>query len=207
MKTHTDQLKTSESSNADKSSEEEIFEDKLKAQDDDADLCNAAEQYSIISGLIGDILEDATGKDKTPIDPIPSWFMNKMSGLEGLLEEAIKDDDDDSTLETSSGAEKKCDGFTCVECGQNKVFKEVMKKHLNQTHGHQISLQETPSLPDLKSGEAALKKKVELYEEVIKNLTNTKDKIIREKHIMKEDIDKEIRTLEDVRDKLYKKKM
>ena len=84
------------------------------------------------------------------------------------------------------------------------MFKEVIKKHLNQTHGHQISLQETPSLTDIKSGEAALKKKVELYEEAIKNLTNTKDKIIRENQIMKEDIDKEIRTLEGDRDKLYR---
>ena len=44
----------------------------------------------------------------------------------------------------------------------------------------------------------------ELYGEAIKNLTNTEDKIIREKHIMKEDKYKEIRTLEDDREKLYR---
>ena len=53
-------------------------------------------------------------------------------------------------------------------------------------HGHQISLQETPSVTELKSGEEALRKKVELYEEAIRNLTNTKEKIIKEKHTLKE---------------------
>ena len=63
--------------------------------------------------------------------------------------------------------------------------------HLNQSHGHDISLKNTPSVTDIKSGEEALRKKVELYEEAIQNLKYTKQKIIEEKQAMKEDKDKE----------------
>jgi hypothetical protein len=204
MKTHTDELKAREAPNTDQSSEEEIFVNDIEADEDDAELYNAAEQYSVISGVIKDMLEDVMGGQKTQIDPSPSWFMNTMSGLEGLLEEAFEDGDNIS-IETLTEAElTECDGYTCGECGKNVSLKEDMKKHLNDIHGHKISLQETPSVGDLKSGEKALLKKVELYEEAIKNLTNTKEKIIKEKDTLKEEKDKEIKDLENERDKFYR---
>ena len=204
MKTHTDELKTREAPNNDKSSEEEIFVNNLEAEEDDDELYNIAEQYSVISDVIGEIVDNATGIQRTQIDPSPSWFMNTMSGLEGLLEEAMEDADNIS-IETLTGAEIiECDGYTCGECGKNEVRKEEMKKHLNQNHGHQLSMENTPSVIDIRSGEEVLKKKVELYEEAIKNLTNIKEKIVNEKHTMKEEKDKEIRTLENDRDKFYR---
>ena len=204
MKTHTDELKSKEAPNAAKSSEEEMFVNDLEAEEDDAELYNAAEQFSVISSVIKDILDDAMGGQKTQIDPSPSWFMNTMSGLEGLLEEACCEGDN-LNIETLTGAELiECDGYTCGECGKNVPLKEEIKKHLNDIHGHHISLQNTPSVAELKSGEEALLKKVELYEEAIKNLTNTKEKIIKEKHTLKEDKDKEIKALENDRDKFYR---
>ena len=204
MKTHTDELKSREAPTNDKSLNEEIVGNELEAEEDDDELYNIAEQYSVISGVIGDIIDNATGGQKTQIDPIPSWFMTTMSGLEGLLEEVIEDADI-TTKETLTGAEIiECDGYTCGECGKNEVLKEEMKKHLNESHGHQLSLENTPSVNYIKSGEEVSKKKVELYEEAIKNLINTKEKIVKDKNTMKEEKDKEIRTLENDRDKLYR---
>ena len=198
IKTHTDELKSRE--DTDKSSEEAFVND-LEEEEDDAELYNAAEQHSVISSVIRDIIEDAIGKQKTQIDPNPTWFMQTMSGLEGLLEDALEDNTTIGALTRADIIE--CDGYTCGECGFNEDMKEGMMNHLNQSHGHNISLQETPSVVGKTSGEEALKKKVSLYEEAIKNLTNTKEKIIKEKDAMKEDKDKKIRTLENDRDKVY----
>lgn len=130
--------------------------------------------------------------------------MTTMSGLEGLLEEAFEDGNN-ITKEISTEVDLiECDGYTCGECGKNEILKDEMKMHLNQSHGHDISLKNTPSVTDIKSGEEALRKKVELYEEAIQNLKYTKQKIIEEKQAMKEDKDKPIRTLENDRDKLYR---
>ena len=200
IKTHTDELKSKE--DTDKSSEEEAFVNDMEEEEDDAELYNAAEQYSVVSSVIGDIIEDAIGKQKTQIDPNPTWFMQTMSGLEGLLEDALEDN---NTIEALTRADIiECDGYTCGECGINEDIKEEMIYHLNQSHGHKISLQETPSVVGKTSGEEALKKKVSLYEEAIKNLTNAKEKVNKEKDAMKEDKDKEIRALENDRDKVYR---
>ena len=204
MKSHTDELKSREAPHTDKSSEEEACGNDLEDEEDDAELYDAAEQYSVITDVIGDMIDDAIRRQKTQIDPSPAWFMSTMSGLEGLLEDVFEDDDN-TTTEALTGAEKiECDGYTCGECGKNECLKEEMIKHLNQSHGHQIDQQKTPSVGDIKSGDDALKKKVDLYEEAIKNLTSSKEKIIKEKHTIKEEKDKEIRTLENDRDKLYR---
>ena len=178
----------------DKSSEEDISKNGLEDEEDDAELYNAAEtlteQYSLISSVIGDMLEDATSGQKVQIDPNPSWFMNTMSGLEGLLLEALEEGDT-ITKEIITGAQIiDCDGYTCGECGKNEPLKEEMVNYLNLSHGHKIKLQDTPSVTDVKTGFEALKTKVEVNEEAIRNLNSTKQKIIEEKQTLKQVKDK-----------------
>lgn len=82
MTTHTDELKSREVKRTNTPSEEET--DKSGVEEDD--LYNNAEMFSqknsVISNVIGDILENTINGQRLQIDPSPKWFMNTINGLE-----------------------------------------------------------------------------------------------------------------------------
>ena len=208
MQTHTDELKTREIIDTSKSSIEGSDENDLEEQEDDAEMYIVSEmisqQDSIVSSVVGDLLEDALDGKRIQIDPSPGWFMNTMSGLEGLLIEASVEAEEtfiDTMIETDL---IESDGYICGECGENSSRKEDMKEHLNNIHGHQISLENTPNVIIFKPIEEALRKKVELQEEAIKKLQNSKKMLLEDKQSLKEDKNKIIKKLEDDRDKFYR---
>lgn len=73
MQTHTNELKSREMPNSDLSSDEEISVNSLEQEDDDDELYDAAEklseQHSLVSSVIGDMLEDAIGCQKPKLTP------------------------------------------------------------------------------------------------------------------------------------------
>ena len=205
MNTHTDELKTREVIGTSNPAEEEIEEYDLEG--DESDLYENAEIFSqknsIISNVIGDMIENTINGQKTQIDPSPNWFMNTMSGLEELLLEAEEGMDESSRDIMQVNDLIESDGYTCGECGKNCNILEDMKDHLNKSHGHQISLEDTPSVISVKPGEKALKKKVELLEEAMKKLQESKKILSEDKQKLKESKNKEIKKLENERDKYY----
>ena len=140
-----------------------------------------SQKNSIISNVIGDIIENTINGQKTQIDPSPNWFMNTMSGLEELLLEAEEGMDESSRDIMQITDLIESDGYICGECGKNCNLLEDMKDHLNKSHGLQISLQDTPSVISVKPGKKALNKKVELLVEAMKKLRDSRKMLTEDK--------------------------
>ena len=137
MKTHTKELKEKEIENAGNPSEEEIEENNLEDQIDNAELYYASEvlsqQDEIISGVLGDILDGAIRAKKTQIDPSPSWFMSTMSGWEGMLIAATEEAEGVNDINQVETDLTESDRYTCGECDKkrNPERREEMKEHPN----------------------------------------------------------------------------
>ena len=127
-----------------------------------------------------------------------------MSGLEEILEEAMEEDNN-ITIDLNEETDViESDGYTVGECGKNETRKECMIDHINRSHGHKICHKDTPSVFVAKPREEALKKKVDLYKEAIRNVKLTNQRIVEDKQKQKDDKNKEIKKLEDDRDKFWR---
>ena len=98
----------------------------------------------------------------------------RLIGLEAML--IAETEEGESFLDNNSVKNylTESDEYICGECGKHKRLKEEMKEHPNDTHGHNISLEDTTYVKVNKPSEDVMKKKVELYETAVKNLKQTK---------------------------------